>query len=72
MKGETKEQRFKRIAERRVQRVLDALRGLSHLSNRRMYQWNDAQLEKIWQAVDKELKACRESFEHSEPDEFRL
>jgi len=27
MKGETKEQRFKRVAERRVRRVLDSLRS---------------------------------------------
>lgn len=30
MKGETKEERFKRVVEKRVQRVLDSLRSLSH------------------------------------------
>lgn len=72
MKGETKEQRFKRIAEKRVQRVLDSLRSLSQTSNKRMYQWNDQQMKKIWAVIDEELKRCRASFEESEPEEFRL
>jgi hypothetical protein len=72
MRGETKEERFRRIAEKRVQRVLDSIRSLSHLSNRRMYAWNQVQLKKIWGAIDKELKKCMEGFEHSEPEEFKL
>jgi hypothetical protein len=72
MKGETKEGRFKRIAEKRVQRVLDSIRSLSNCSNKRMYAWNNEQLKKIWTAIDKELKLCKESFEGSKTEEFRL
>lgn len=72
MKGETKEERFKRIAEKRVQRVLDSLRSLSQCSNKRMYNWYEEQLKKIWNAIERALKSCRESFEESEPDEFRF
>lgn len=72
MRGETKESRFKRIVEKRVQRVLDSLKSLSQCSNKRMYKWNDEQLKKIWDAIDKELRTCKASFENSEPDKFRL
>lgn len=72
MKGETKEARFKRIAERRVQRVLDSLRSLSQCSNKRMYNWNNEQLKKIWDAIDHAVKSCKESFENAEPEDFRL
>ena len=72
MKGETKEERFKRIVEKRVQRVIDSLRSLSQCSNKRMYQWNDEQLKKIWIAIEKELKKCRDSFEDAKPEEFKL
>jgi hypothetical protein len=72
MKGETKEHRFQRIAERRVQRVLDSLRSLSQTSNRRMYEWNEPQMKKIWSAIEKELKLCRESFAENEEKEFKL
>jgi len=72
MKGETKETRFKRIAEKRVQRILDSLRSLSHCANKRMYQWNEQQLKKIWEAIDTELKKCKESFAKSEPADFKF
>ncbi|HUU28704.1 MAG TPA: hypothetical protein VM123_12910 [archaeon] len=72
MKGETKEERFKRIAEKRIQRVLDSIRSLAHCSNKRMYRWNNEQLNKIWNAIDRELKACKAGFENSEPEEFRF
>ena len=72
MKGETKENRFKRIAERRVQRVIDSLRSLSQCSNKRMYQWDIEQLNKMWTAIEGSLKKCKEGFETSEPEEFKL
>ena len=72
MKGETKEQRFQRIAERRVQRVLDSLRSLSQTSNKRMYKWKDDQMKKIWFVIERELKACKASFEEDEEKDFRL
>ena len=72
MKGESKSGRFKRVAERRVQRVLDSLRSLSQCANKRMYQWEDNDLKKIWEAVDKELKNCKTSYETAEPQEFKF
>lgn len=72
MKGETKEERFKRVVQKRVQNVLDSLRRLSQCSNKRMYRWDDEQLSKIWSAIDKELKSCKEGFANAEPEQFRL
>jgi hypothetical protein len=72
MKGETKEQRFKRVAEKRVQLVLESLRKLSQCSNKRMYNWNEEQLDKIWAAVNKELEKCQEKFKNADSEEFKL
>ena len=72
MRGETKEERFKRVAEKRVQRVLDSVRGLSQCSNKRMYKWNDEQLKKIWDSIEKTMEACKVSFEKSEFEQFKL
>lgn len=72
MRGETKEDRFKRVAQKRVQNVLDSLRRLSQCSNKRMYEWNDEQLTKIWSVIDKELKTCKEDFANADPKQFRL
>ena len=72
MRGETKQERFKRIAEKRVQRVLDSIRALSQCSNLRMYEWNDTHIKKIWNAVDRELETCKACFENAKPEEFKL
>ena len=72
MIGEKKEDRFKRVVQKRVQNVLDSLRRLSQCSNKRMYDWNEEQLKKIWAAVDKEIDHCKTSFEAAEPNEFKL
>ena len=72
MKGETKEERFKRVVQKRVQNVLDSLRRLSQCSNKRMYEWKEEQLKKIWAAIDKELKGCKAEFENAEQEEFKL
>ena len=72
MKAENKEERFKRVAEKRVQRVLDSIGSLTHCSNKRMYKWNDQQLKRIWTVIDKELKMCKTSFENKEPEEFKF
>jgi len=72
VKGESKEDRFKRVAQKRVQNVLDSLRRLSQCSNKRMYTWTDSDLKKIWDALEKELKECKKGFENQKPEEFKL
>lgn len=72
MKGENKKHRFIRVAEKRVQNVLDSIRRLSQCSNRRMYEWDDEQLKKIWDAIDTELQNCKESYETNREEVFKL
>jgi len=72
VKGESKEERFKRVAERRVRRVLDSFRSLAQCSNKRMYEWDEKQLKKIWDAIDQAYKNCKNSYESAEPEEFTL
>ena len=72
MRGEDKSQRFVRVAEKRVQNVLDSIRRLSQCSNRRMYEWENEQLKKIWNAIDEELKNCKESYKTDRAKKFKL
>jgi hypothetical protein len=72
MKNETKEARFKRVAVKRVQRVIDSFKGLSQCSNKRMYEWNDDHLKKIWAAIDDAYKSCKERYTKAKPEEFSL
>lgn len=72
MENETKQQRFKRIAEKRVQNILNGIKSLSQCANPRIYTWDDKQLQKIWNAIDQELILCKESFSDPEASVFRL
>ena len=72
MEKETKKERFKRVAEKRVQNIINGIRSLSGLSNKKVYEWEAAQLDKIWKAIDKEIENCRESFKNPDLKTFRL
>jgi DNA repair photolyase len=72
MKNETKEERFRRVAEKRVQNIIKGIRSLSQLSNNKIYNWNAEQLKKIWGAVEKEINHCKKHFEDPDADVFTL
>lgn len=60
--GETKSQKFERIAERRVNETLRALRLLGNLSDRRNYSYTDAQVELILGAIEQGHRALKSRF----------
>ena len=72
MKGESKRQRFIRVAEKRVQNAVDSIRKISQCSNRRMYEWDEKQLKTIWDALESELRKCRDGFRTEREQTFRL
>lgn len=72
MEKETKQQRFKRVVEKRVQNILNGIKSLSQCANQKIYAWDDEQLQKIWDAIDRELTLCKESFHNPEGRAFRL
>ena len=72
MEKETKEDRFIRVAERRVESILHGIRSLSQCANRKVYAWDDKQLKKIWDAVEHELAECKQSFGDPTARSFRL
>ena len=72
MQKESKEDRFKRVAEKRVQNIIKSIRGLSQLTNKKVYKWNITQLTKIWNAVEAEVELCKKSFEEPNSDVFKL
>jgi|TARA_Y100000310_G_C20628504_1_gene787280 hypothetical protein len=54
--------RFKRVAEIRTEKVLVAMRSLSKCSNPRTYYYNQAQVNKIFREVKRELRTCEALF----------
>ena len=70
---ENKNDRFVRIAERRVDRIIDSFRLLSQCSNTSVYNFDDEQLNKIWRHIDKSYRECKSSFTNkSKKKKFKL
>lgn len=59
---ETKEERFRRLAEQRVNAILDKLRLLGQLSNKSNYGYTEDQVDAAFRAIQQELNATRTKF----------
>ena len=71
--NETPEERFKRIATLRTNAVLDKLRILGNLSNRQIYSYSEEDINKIFSAINKQLKEVRTKFgSQKEEKRFKL
>ena len=69
---EARDARFLRLAEKRVNVVLDRLRLLGQLSDKRNYDYTDAQVAKIFRAIDQELKSTKSKFENGSTERRRF
>lgn len=71
-RGETREQKFKRLANQRTNRILEDLRILGNLSNKSTYSYSEDATRKIFQAIEDQLKSAKSRFKGSEKKEFQL
>lgn len=60
--NEIKAERFKRIASRRTQKILDCLRRLGNCSHKGVYQYSETDVEKIFSAIEQELRRIKGLF----------
>ena len=70
VEGEGKDERFKRIASLRTQKILDGLRLLGNCANRSVYSYTQEDTSKILSAIDKEFRRIKSLF--SKPNNFTL
>lgn len=59
---ETRQQRFKRIAGARTNKILDMLKLLGNCSNTGNYEYSDNDVKKIFNAIESEVKASKAKF----------
>jgi len=74
-KKEEKSKNFKRLAEKRVTRVLEDLRILGNLSNKSLYNYSDVDIRRIFTAIDDAVKDAKASFrpgQRKKGKEFKL
>ena len=71
---ETKRERLVRIAEARTNKIIDMLRLLGNCSNKGNYDYSEADVQKIFSTIEKEMKTARLKFTavDSDDDKFRL
>ncbi len=67
-----KREAFKKLAEKRTNAVLDKIRILGNLANRRAYEYSDGDIRKIFAALEEELRKVKASFRATERRRFRL
>jgi len=69
---ETRQERFKRLATARTNVVLDKLRILGNLSNKVNYDYSLEDVQKIFSAIDSQLRMIKTKFSGSTKREFKL
>ena len=72
IESETKEERFKRIATLRTQRILDDIRLLGNCSNKSSYSYTHNDVLKIFNTLERELKITKEKFKNKNYNRFSL
>lgn len=71
---ENKRERFVRLAEARTNKIIDMIRLLGNCANKSNYDYTDADIQKIFSTIEKELKNTKTKFivSDSEEERFRL
>ena len=65
-------ERFVRIAEGRVNRILDALDSLGNCSNKRNYDYSDTDVKKIFSAIESKVEETRLMFQGTSENKKRF
>ncbi len=71
-RAETKREAFLRLAERRTNAVLERLRVLSNCANPYAYEYSDEDVQKIFRAIDQEVRGAKMKFQQSRRRSFKL
>lgn len=70
--SESKREKFLRLATQRTKEVLTRLRILGNCANRQIYEYDEADVDKIFSAIDKQLKDVKAKFIIVKEKEFKL
>lgn len=69
---ETKNERFKRVASRRTNDILEKIRILGNCSNKSFYEYTEEEINKIFSEIEKHLKLTKGKFLAGKRERFRL
>lgn len=69
---EPKSERFRRVAEARVNKIIKMIRLLGNCSNMAVYSFSSNQIEQIFEVLQAELYRAKKRYEHPEKKKFTL
>ena len=69
---ETKSERFKRVAGKRTNDILDKIRLLGNCSNKNTYEYSKEEVSKIFNEIEKNLKIAKLKYMPGEKQRFKL
>ena len=69
---ETRTERFRRVATRRTNDILNRIRVLGNCSNKSSYSYTEEDIRKIFSAIEGELRAVKAMFGNRKKTSFRL
>ena len=70
--AETRNERFKRIAAKRTNDILEKIRILGNCSNKSSYEYAEDEVNKIFSEIDKQLKLAKAKFSAGKRERFKL
>lgn len=71
-KNETKNERFRRVATRRTNEILEKIRILGNCANKSAYSYTQEEINKIFNVIESSSKEARAQFHFSMTREFKL
>lgn len=72
MKQETRHERFRRVASKRTNDILEKIRILGNCSNKSSYEYTEEEVNKIFSEIDKQLKLTKAKFIAGKRERFKL
>ncbi len=70
--AETRKERFRRLASKRTNEILQRIRIMGNCSNRSSYDYSEAEITKIFSTIEKEMRTTRARFTYGRQKEFKL
>jgi len=72
MREESRHERFKRLAAKRTNDILEKIRILGNCSNKSSYEYTEEEVNKIFNEIDKQLKLTKAKFLGGKRERFKL
>lgn len=69
---ETRKERFRRLATKRTNAVLEKLRLLSNLSNKANYSYTEEEVNKVFRTIERQLRVAKISFKNRKKVQIKL